>query len=201
MENESVVESGKKDLLRRRNCYFLRIGKSMVLPMILTLHHELNSANDLMLQQLLSVLKEMLPLYFGLLGLEEDGLDLKQLKNMTPEIYKEPTLHFSYQFRPTASRYSVITQNKTQKKDLTPKVDIHEEEDEKNLLFLSEFDTQSDQSKQNNEQFQPQTNYVGFSIFRYTLFVEILPQEVSDDTSHLRDSGKKKTISHYFGAT
>jgi len=42
---------------------------------------------------------------------EEGTFSLKHLNNMTPDIYKDEMIHFSYQFRPIASRYCVISQN------------------------------------------------------------------------------------------
>jgi len=84
-------------------------------------------------------------------------------------------------------------------------LEMKKTEEEKNLLYLSSFDTQQEpENKQKEQQTHvdkttDQPSYLGFNIFKYTLVVEVLPHgDTNDQTINTRDEGKKKSISHYF---
>lgn len=66
---------------------FLRIGKQMVLPVNLTVHDP-KKFSDLIFQELLAVLKEILPFHLGMFEDEGDLWSLKDLDSSSPEIFK-----------------------------------------------------------------------------------------------------------------
>jgi hypothetical protein len=81
----------------QRNALFLRIGKQMVLPVNMTIHDP-KKFNDLIFQvqfffaedfqELLAVLKEILPFHLGMFEDEGDLWSLKDLDSSSPEIFK-----------------------------------------------------------------------------------------------------------------
>ena len=60
------------------------------------------------MQELLSILRELLPMYFGSIDTDGSFLSVKFLDSTAPEIYRGENIKFSYRFVPTQPRYSVL---------------------------------------------------------------------------------------------
>lgn len=91
-------ENSRVELLyNKRSVHYLRVGKATVLPLVLHLNDQFSNFSSLHFQvseiircnckELLSVLREILPLRFGLLDLEGDGIR-KHFEYETPDIYR-----------------------------------------------------------------------------------------------------------------
>eukprot|EP01116_Phalansterium_solitarium_P003356 TRINITY_DN14174_c0_g1_i1.p2 TRINITY_DN14174_c0_g1~~TRINITY_DN14174_c0_g1_i1.p2 ORF type:complete len:274 (+),score=78.56 TRINITY_DN14174_c0_g1_i1:99-920(+) len=85
----------------RRNTFFLRVGKNTVLPLTVLLGNQENFS-DILLQELLSILRELVPLHFGKFQADTPDIDADV------HFYRGEHLQFIYQFRPVAAKYCVI---------------------------------------------------------------------------------------------